>query len=161
MKQVEAVVNAVCEIRNAKSFDEAVKLTKEEKAQVVEIVARGLMSGDVDFSQQARDKYDTYEKVKGYASGMVDNHVRKCLLLNGGQKYETKNPGSRAGSGDEVIKNLRALKSHPGLDAEQIAKIDEEIKKRISEIAATKKKQVVVDLDKIPEELREFLKLGA
>ena len=88
---------------------------------------------------------------------MVSNWIRKDLRLNGGEKYETKNPGSRAGQGDDQLKNLKALKAqHP----EHATEIDVEIAKRVAELGLAKKKNTVtVDLDKIPAELRAQLGL--
>ena len=154
MKQVEAVFQAVCAIRGVEGFDEKVVLTKEEKSKVIEMVTRGLMSGDVDFKPESRAKHNTYELVKKYTGGLVDNHLRKDKRLNGDTEYVAKNPGSRTGSQDSVLKNLKLLKSTVK-DAESIAAIDEEIAKRLEAIG--KPKTVTIDISKIPEELRHLI----
>jgi hypothetical protein len=134
-----------------------VSLTKEQRAEVIGIVTDDIMSGGTEFSAEAKAKYTTRDDVKGYVNGMVSNWLRKDTRLNGGSKYETKNPGSRAGSGDEVLKNLKALKSTL-TDESHKAAVDEEIKKRTDELAAAKAKTVTIDLDKIPEALRHLIK---
>jgi hypothetical protein len=57
-------------------------------------------------------------------------------------KHEAKNPGSRAGSKDERISNLRAMKKNleaAGADADVLAKIDEAITQRLSELRSITK----------------------
>lgn len=138
-----------------------VKPTKEQLKEVYEMVAQELFDGTANFSDEARAKYPTLEAIrKEYVPGMVSNWLRKDLRLNGGQKYETKNPGSRAGSGDEVLKNLKALKTTL-TEPEHIAAVDAEIAARLEILGKTAKKTVTIDLDKIPEELRNLLGLAS
>jgi hypothetical protein len=134
-------------------------LNKTHKAAVVAIITQGLMDGSVDFSDSAKAKYETKEAVAGYTSGMVDNHWRKDTRINGGAKYEAKNPGLRAGGGDEELKNLRLLKKSFADDPTQVELIDVEIERRLGEIKATKTTTQPVDFDAIPEEVRARLGL--
>ena len=156
MKQNDAVFQAVCSVLDSKSFDSAVTLSKEQRDSVVSIVTEGLMSGAVDFSNEAKAKYDTEAKVKSYTTGMVSNHLRKDKRLNGNTKYEIKNPGSRAGSGDDQLKALKTLRSTI-TDESTLAEIDEAIASRAAEIQASKAKTVVINPDAIPEHLRHLL----
>lgn len=156
MKQNDAVFQAVCSVLDSKSFDSAVVLSKEQRDSVVSIVTEGLMSGAVDFSNEAKAKYDTEAKVKSYTTGMVSNHLRKDKRLNGNTKYEIKNPGSRAGSGDDQLKALKTLRSTI-TDEATLAEIDEAIASRAAEIQASKQKTVVINPDAIPEHLRHLL----
>ena len=90
---------------------------------------------------------------------MVDNTFRKDKRMNGGVKHEIKNPGSRAGSGDEVVKNLRALLSTT-TDESAKSSISTAISTRIEELKALKPKsakKVKIDFDLIPEELRHLI----
>jgi Zn-dependent oligopeptidase len=157
VSQKEAVYNA---IKSIKSFDdgELVTLTKEEKANVVQIVVAAFEAGEVSLSDAARAKFDDSTKLSKYTSGMVNNWLRKDTRLNGGSKYVTKNPGSRAGSQDDTIKNLRLLKSTL-TDETQIAEVDAAIEQRKSEIQAEKAKNVEINFDHIPESLRATLGL--
>src|SRR5665213_1962213 len=89
--------------------------TKPQLQQIYEYVALELHEGRAFLKPESRIKYATLESLrKDYVPGMVSNWIRKDLRLNGGEKYETKNPGSRAGQGDDQLKNLKALKAqHP------------------------------------------------
>ena len=155
-KQNDAVFAAVCAVLGAESFFEAVKLDSDQRKQVVEIVAKGIFNKEVDFSDEAWAKHNTFEKVRSYTVGMVSNHLRKDKRLNGGEKYEIKNPGSRASQGDAVLKNMKALRATL-TDPEHIAAVDTAIAEREAELKATKSKQVTIDVDKIPHELRHLI----
>lgn len=127
------------------------------KKRVTEVAAMQLMAGEIDLSAEARVKYSTIEKMKSYASGLVNNWFRKDTRLNGGDKYVAKNPGSRQGIGDSQLKNLKALRELKKGDATAIAAIDEAIELRKLEIEDSKAKKVVVDYDKIPDDLKAKL----
>jgi len=157
MKQNDAVFQAVCGVLDAQSFDSAVELTKEQRDSVVSIVTQGIMGGQVDFSTEAKAKYDTEAKVKSYTGGMVSNHLRKDKRLNGNTTYEIKNPGSRAGSGDSTLKALKALRTTIA-DKDQLASIDEAITNRTAEVAASKQKAVTIDVNSLPEAFRHLVK---
>ncbi len=149
MKQVDAVFKMVCEIKGSNSFTEAVTLTPEEKKMAADQITDWIESGDVDFSERARTKYDSPEKVRSYVLGMINNHLRKDKRLNGGTTYTPKNPGSRAGSGDPVIRELKKLLKVVG--DEERALVQEEIDKRLSEIRAEKAKSIDIDTDLLPD----------
>jgi len=161
MSQKEGVysaVKSVIEDAGRQIVDgEKTKLSTEESKAVMEIVANGLHEGEISLSDKARAKYDTVDKLrKDYVPGLVSNWLRKDLRLNGGERYETKNPGSRAGAGDEQLKNLKLLKSTM-TDDEQIAKVQEAIDNRIKELQEEKAKKIEVDMSKIPADLLERL----
>lgn len=155
MKQNDAVFQAVCSVLNSTGFDGAVELSKDQRESVIAMVTEGIIAGTVDFSAEARIKHDTPAKVKGYTGGMVSNHLRKDKRLNGGVKYEIQNPGSRAGSGDDMLKALKALRSTL-TDDDAIASIDEAIDNRIAELSV--KKTVTIDVSALPEEFRHLVK---
>ena len=157
MKQNDAVFGAVCEVLGGNNFSTKVELSKDQQSQVIEIVTNGILNGTVDFSTEAKTKYNDYDKVKLYTTGMVNNHLRKDLRLNGGTKYQPKNPGSRAGSGDEQLKALKALRSTVS-DPETIQQLDLAIEVRTQEIKATKIKKVEINYDALPEHLRHLVK---
>ena len=157
MSQKQSVFVAVCAVLNEDNINRKVELTKDQRAEVVGMVTDSIVSGETEFSTEAKAKYPTRDDVKGYVNGMVSNWLRKDLRLNGGSKYETKNPGSRAGSGDEVLKNLKALRTTL-TDKDHIAAVDEEIAKRVAELAEQKAKSVTINADKIPEALRHLIK---
>lgn len=154
--QKQAVYVSVCTTLSIGDINEKVDLTKDQRATVIGLVTDSIVGGETEFSAEAKAKYATRDDVKGYVNGMVSNWLRKDTRLNGGSKYETKNPGSRAGQGDEVLKNLKALKSTL-TDAAHIEAVDEEITKRTAELAASKAKSVTIDESKIPESLRHLI----
>lgn len=153
-QSVFGAVIAVLKLDN--DFKGTVELTKEQRSEVIEMVTDGITGGTVEFSDKAKAKYSTREKVHGYVGGMVSNWLRKDTRLNGGEKYETKNPGSRAGQGDEVLKNLKALLAQQTTDANKSA-VNTEIEKRQAELKAAKAKTITVDASKIPDELKHLI----
>lgn len=98
------------------------------------------------------------EKLNKYVPGLVNNWLRKDTRLNGGEKYQAKNPGIRAGSGDETMKAMKSLLAIT-TDPEAKAKIQVEIDKRAADIA--KSKQPTVDVSKLPESLRHLAPVAA
>lgn len=156
MKQNDAVFQAVCSVLNVNGFDGAVELSKDQRESVISMVTEGIVAGKVDFSAEARAKHDTPEKVKSYTTGMVSNHLRKDKRLNGGEKYEIKKPGSRAGSGDATLKALKALQTTVDADSESWHQIEAAIYERTTELS--KKKEVTINIDALPEEFRHLVK---
>jgi hypothetical protein len=157
INQKTGVYNAV---KSITSFDDGfcVQLTKDEKATVIEIVCAGFESGEIEMSEKAKDKYIGDTKLKSYVGGLVNNWLRKDTRMNGGDKYVTKNPGSRAGSGDTILKNLRLLKSTI-TDEAKLESIDSAIDARMAEIATEKAKDVEIDFSTIDPELLKKLGL--
>jgi hypothetical protein len=126
---------------------------------IVGICALSILSGETEMTAEGRAKYTDEKKMRVYASGLVNNWFRKDKRLNGGVKHEAANPGSRAGSGDEQLKALKAFRATK-TDAAELKLIDEAIATRKAEIAQTK---AVVLTDEqialIPESLRSLLKI--
>lgn len=125
--------------------------TKEQQEKVHERVLFGFLSGEVSKNSGGTDEV----ALKKYIPGLVNNWVRKDLRLNGGVKYEAKNPGSRSGNADEKLKNLRVLLSMV-TDAEAKAAVQVEIDKRIEEL---RPKATAINIEAIPESLRHLVKL--
>ena len=156
LNQKNAVFAAACSVLEQDSFDEAVVLTKEQRASVIEIVAEGFSNFEVELKEESREKYNTPAKLKTYTNSLVSNWVRKDKRLNGDVQHTIKNPGSRAGSGDAVIRELKKLKS-TFTEQDQIDACDTEIEKRMAVIKAEKAKDVEIDMSLIPEDLRDLL----
>lgn len=123
--------------------------TKEQLDTVHNLVIAGFQRGDATKNSGGSDEVS----LRKYVPGLVNNWVRKDLRMNGGTKYEAKNPGSRTGSGDEKLKNLKALLAVV-TDPEAKIAVQAEIDKRIEEL----KPKVEINEALIPEHLRAFLK---
>jgi hypothetical protein len=157
MKQRQAVFNAVINVMGKQ--DGAYQPTTEQRKQIIAIVSEGLFSGEVDFSESARQKYSTLDSIrKEYANGLVSNWLRRDPNLNGGVTYRPTNPGSRTGSQDDQVKAIRALIKSGKLDAEGTKLAQAKLDERIAELRAEKNK-VEVDIDQLPADLREQLGL--
>ena len=154
LSQKESVYKTVTNVMGKQ--EGAYQPTPKEKLQIIEIISTGIMQGEIAFSEEAKLKYDTPDKVKSYTSGMVSNHLRKDTRLNGGTKYQIKNPGSRAGTSDPEIKAMRALIKSGTLNPAQLSIVQERLDAKLAEIKANK---VEIDLSAIPADLLEKLGL--
>jgi hypothetical protein len=134
---------------------QAITLNKDERKTVIEMIAVAAMNGEMEMKPAAKAKYSTLELMRGYVNGLLSNWLRKDTRLNGDTPYVTKNPGSRAGQGDDTIKNLKALKATL-TEPEHIAAVDAEIQKRFEELRTAKTKQVQIDVSKLPESVRNL-----
>lgn len=156
--QKEGVYNAVTTLIGYAhtADDEALNLSTDQKKLVKAAVAEGLFNGEIQISDAARQKYHTLKLMQDYANGLVDNWLRKDKRFNEGKAYEIKNPGSRAGSGDKILANLKKLSSIATTDEDK-ANIQAAIEARQAELAQEKAKKVEIDLSVIPEELRHLV----
>jgi len=127
MKQKDAVFQAVS---NTVELEDgaSVSLSKEQRETVVNILAEGFLSGQIDYQGTVNP-----DEIRGYCSGLLSNWLRKDTRLNGGVKYEAKNPGSRAGNSDPAIRAMRTLMSTK-TEPSEIAEIQSFIDKRLAEI---------------------------
>jgi hypothetical protein len=153
MTQGEAVFQAVVAVFGTDGkLDAAVPETKtwsdETKQKVHAIVFAAFKSGSVAKNSGGTDDAALLK----YIPGLVNNWVRKDLRMNGGVKYAPKNPGSRTGTQDEAIKNMKILLSVT-TDPEAKLAIEAEIAKRVEEL----KPKVTVDVSKLPESLRHLI----
>lgn len=130
-------------------------LTDADYAIIKQTLVNGFKENKIEMSEEARGKYSDEAKLKSYVSGLVSNWVRKEKSFNCGSKYEIKNPGSRAGQGDEQIKEMKALLSVT-TDPAHKALIQSAIDARIAEIKPSQ--AVEIDVSKLPESLRHLVK---
>ena len=145
MSQKEAVFRAVTVVTGFNG-DGICAPTREQRAMINTILFEGFRKGEIELEREFTD-----QELKAYVSGLQSNWLRKDKRLNGGIKYEAKNPGSRAGVGDPQLKAMRALLA--GLtDPAQRAEVQRYIDARVAELAAISAPQV--DLSALPEALR-------
>ncbi len=149
--QKEAVFTAVTNVLAQEGIKivegQPVKMTKEFRAQVNNILFEGFRSETIELDREFSDS-----ELKGYVSGLQSNWLRKDKRLNGGTQYIAKNPGSRAGSGDPSLKAMRTLMSTLATDSEK-AEVQGYIDARLAEIQASKAKNVTIDYSVLPADL--------
>lgn len=149
MTQGEAVFQAVRAVFPEGKVPPTTEWNSEQKEKVHTAILQMFQAGLVSKNSGGSDEATLMK----YIPGLTNNWVRKDTRLNGGTQYVPKNPGSRTGSGDEKLKNLKALLSLV-TDPEAKQAVQEEINKRQAEL----KPKLVVDISKIPESLRHLVK---
>ena len=150
MTQGEAVFQAVRTIFTEGKVPPTTEWSSTQKEQVHDSILQMFRAGLVAKNSGGSDEI----ALRKYVPGLVNNWVRKDKRLNGGEVYIPKNPGSRTGSGDDKLKNLKVLLTVV-TDPEAKAAVQLEIDKRVAELA---KPAQVVDISKIPEHLRHLVK---
>ena len=126
------------------------ELIKPHRQEVIAILVEGFSNKQIQLDKE----YEPSE-LKGYASSLLNNWLRKDTRLNGGSKYQAKNPGSRAGTGDEQVKALRALLASGSVtDSQDIMEIETAINSRLAEIQQAKVKATPVNYDALPASIR-------
>jgi hypothetical protein len=145
MKQSDAVFQAVVNVMGEQ--DGAYKPTTEQRKLVHAILCAGFEAGTIDMKGERDADY-----IKSYVPGLTSNWLNKDKRLNGGTKYEAKNPGSRTGHSDPQVKAMRLLASTK-TDPSEKAEIQAFIDRRLAEIAPASK-TVTINVDDLPEALR-------
>ena len=131
-------------------------LTTDIKKQMKSAIAQGFKAGEISMSEAAQVKYlSNDEALIKYVGGLLDNWVRKDPEFNNGASYVAKNPGSRAGGGDDQVRAMRALKKTTN-DTAVLAEIDKAIAERLAEIKPTQ--TIEINVDALPEHLRHLVK---
>ena len=119
-------------------------------------ICDGFEEEQIQMSDNAKAKYiGNPTEMKKYVNGLVNNWIRKNKEFNNGNEYVIKNPGSRSGSGDESVKEMRKLLKTV-TDPETRASIQTAIDERIAEIAP--EKVITINKDALPEHLRNLVK---
>ena len=137
-------------------------MTDDLRSKITAIVVEGFKADKIELkdTESNREKLADDSKLNAYTSGLISNWYRKDKRFNGGKTYKPTNPGSRAGQGDPQLKALRQLfKQFDGVDADKAAEIKKHIDARIAELAAEKAKKVEINVNAIPDELKEALGL--
>jgi len=129
-------------------------MTKDLRAIVNAILFKGFRDSEIELDREYSDT-----DLKAYVSGLQSNWIRKDKRFNGNTKYVAKNPGSRAGSGDQALVNAKRLLAQVELGNNGYTAADKDvletfIRERTSEIAAEKIKATVIDFSALPPHLR-------
>jgi hypothetical protein len=145
--QSKAVVEVVQAIVGVDTTKPAV-LTSEQRKQAITMLAEGLMNGEINLSKDYSEA-----KVRSYASGLLSNWLRKSPALNGGTKYQAKNPGSRSGS--QEYKQAVALRATLTQRGEEVpAELVEFIEAHKPQPKSTAK---TLDTSALPEHLQSLV----
>lgn len=152
MNQKEGVFKAVRSVFPEGKVPATGEWTKEQSSLVTNTLAAMFRNNEVEYKGGCPDD----ARLLKYIPGLVNNWVRKDTRLNGGEKYQTKNPGSRTGSGDETLKNMRILLSAT-TDPTAKQLIQAEIDKRVEAL----KPKVEVNVEALPESLRHLVPQAA
>ena len=133
-------------------------LSADFKKLIKTILFEGFRSGSISHSEAFASKTLSDDSLLNtYCNGLISNWTKKDKRLNGDVKYTIKNPGSRAGQGDEKVKELRKLlKQVIGTEAE--SEVKAALDDRVAEVKATKTPSVTINADAIPEHLRHLVK---
>lgn len=135
--------------------------TKADKQAIATKIAEMIIEGTVELSDSARAKYgESVETLTSkYVVGMVTNWFNKSTQLNGGVKYQAKNPGSRAGGGDAQIREMRLLRKQLADlgNADGVTRVDAAITERVQELKAKSAKTIEIDVDNLPAGLRDLI----
>jgi len=128
-------------------------LNTDNKKAMRALLFEAFRAGEVVYSKDpANLQNDAY--LNKYVSGLLDNWVRKNKEFNNGEAYITQNPGSRAGSGDEQVREMRKLLKTIS-DPETKAKVQEAIDARIAEIKPDS--VITINADALPEHLKHLV----
>ena len=144
MNQKEAVFQAVTNVTGFNGDGQCVP-SKEQKSSIYAVLIEGFKSGKIHLERE----YDE-AGLKNYVVGLVNNWLRKDTRLNGGSKYQAKNPGSRTGSTDPQIKAMRTLLGTL-TDPTEINEVQAHIDARLAEIKP--KQAVTIDYSALPADL--------
>ena len=162
VSQKQAVRNAIFsvleeknesfELNGSTSINEV--FNSDDKAKARDILFAGFKNAEIEYKESFQTKVDDDAELKKYVSGLLNNWMRKDKELNCGEVYKAKNPGSRAGSQDEKVKEMRKLLKVTTDPAAQ-AMIQEAIDARIAEIKPAK--TVSIDASALPEHLKHLV----
>ena len=166
MNQKEATVNAVINTLEARSIEYVLNgptpvsevLTDSDKSTIRATLFEQFRNGDISYKPSFQSKVDDDAELKKYISGLLNNWIRKAKEFNSGNAYVAKNPGSRAHSSDEQLKELKKLFTQVQAAGDQDAMdtVQEAIEQRKAEIKpkATAKP---INVDALPEHLKSLV----
>lgn len=147
ISQKDAVFAVVTEFYGDK-FENGMSHTKENKSAIVDILVE---QADKEFAVKSEQ-----ENMRSYIIGLLNNHLRKDVRLNGGEKYVAKNPGSRAGQGDSEIKASRQLLKTLTEGTAEYTKVQNFITAKLAKNKA-EKATIEIDKDALPAELQSLV----
>ena len=153
MAITQVLANAGIEFQDGQQI--AGHMTKERRAIVNAMLFEGFRNGKIELDREYSDS-----DLKAYVSGLQSNWIRKDKRFNGNTTYVAKNPGSRAGAGDQSLVNAKRLLADLvakgiGPDTEDYQMVEAFITEKTAEITAAKAKATAIDFTALPAHLRE------
>ena len=159
--QKEAVLNAVSHVLGS-SFtpgETVVKeaLSKEQLAEVRNIVFNGIVAGEVNYGQSTEDE----KSLAAYVNSMINNYFRRDTNLNGGESYKPSKEGAPRDKQLKVLNQLLNSGKFPkGSDKyEKIINQIEFRKTELADIRAARKASAsigTIDTSVLPADLQEL-----
>ena len=127
-------------------------MSKEMKSQCISILVTGFEQGEIELKSPQ-------ENLKSYVNGLLNNWLRKDKRFNGNVVYKAKNPGSRTGQQDPMVKNLRILLSTLPEGSEAHKATAQRIEQRVAELKAEKAREQIkeIDFSAIPADIKALL----
>ena len=166
MNQRQATVTAILATLQARDFEYELNgstavsevLTDTDKASIRETLFSQFRDGTISYKETFQSKVDDDSYLKKYISGLLNNWIRKAKEFNSGAAYVAKNPGSRAHSSDEQMRELKKLFTQVTTagDEEAIESVKAAIEQRKSEIKP-KSAAMPINVEALPEHLRDFV----
>ncbi len=149
--QKDAVFNTVSQVVEI-SEGSAVELTSDQRKTCLAILTTAMQQGEILLSEAKQAKMTEEKHFRDYSANILNNWLRKDPRLNGNTAYKPKNPGSRAGAGDEQVRELKKLKSTLSSPEAQ-AEVQQAIDERIAELRAERNQAKIeeVNFDLIPQ----------
>jgi len=167
MKQREAVYKVTTEVLASKGIEFMPTVTDvrdlvntEIRSEITDHIVTMFQEGQVEFksTESNQEKLTDAKKLRSYVTGLITNWFNKDTNLNGGSKYEAKNPGTR--SPDAQLKELRILKKHLEAknDTDNLPRVEQAIAERVAELKSEKAPASIpaVDPDNLPDFLRDL-----
>ena len=168
MSQKEVVFNAIVEVAG-NPVDSTITLDKEQRKAVAAILVEATVNGEITIGGKGKNYDHTTDEgmsnIVKYWPGTINNWLRKDTRLNGGEKYVTKNPGSRTGMHNKEIKATRGFiksleaKAAQGEDvSEMLERAQATLDKLLAAEAAKKAERQAGNFsaDDLPAELRDL-----
>ena len=132
------------------SSDVATLLTSEQRKEVISQLCDGFKDGSIQLKDtpENKKKLENEAKLREYASGLLSDRLRKDKELNGGIKYQPKDPGKHAGRGNAQIKEMKKLQEIYIISA-QDEDLDDESRADFADKAEILQEEITSELEKV------------
>lgn len=145
MTQKDAVFSAVSQILasnnvsfTANSTNATAVLNRELRSQINGVLVQQFLAGNVELSEDAKEKLNDESQLRAYISGLVSNWLRKDPRLNGGTVLatttSTKSTLSKTIKSDPQLQALRKL-HNAQVEPSKRLEIQAHIDRRIAELS--------------------------